>query len=268
MSIPIPQTTVPDQDAALRARIRSEIRPLLNQGAELACLEKAAAVQEKTMRVVHDIRNPLAAIQAVCDALILEAEDPGQRRRLEMVSEEVGHLATTLRGAVAGTQEPDDTPSPVDLADLARSLVNLLGYQTSEDVNFRIRLETSLACYLPRQGLTRSIHHLLLNAAEACTRRNGGEILLACRCVGTQLRIEVLDNGPGLPPDLLRRGLRSYAATRPGGALGLCSVERFAQGLGGRLLLANRERGGARAALVLPADCRVPIADSANQRDG
>jgi signal transduction histidine kinase len=268
MRIPDPQTTVPDQDAALRARIRSEIRPLLNQRAELAHLEKVAAVQEKTMRVVHDIRNPLAAIQAVCDALILEADDPGQRRRLEMVSDEVGHLVTTLRGAVAGTQESDDAPSSVDLADIARSLVNLLGYQTSEDVSVRTRLETDLACYLPVQGLTRSIHHLLLNASEACTRRNGGEIVLACRCRGTQLRIEVLDNGPGLPPALLRKGLRSYAAARPGAALGLCSVERFVQGLGGRLLLANRKTGGARVTMVLPADARVPIADAADQRNG
>jgi signal transduction histidine kinase len=268
MHVPDPQTTVPDEDAVLRARIRSEIRPLLNQQAELDRLETVAAVQEKTMRVVHDIRNPLAAIQAVCDALILEEDDPGQRRRLEMVNDEVGHLNKTLRGALAGTQESDEEPSPVDVDDLARSLVNLLGYQNGEDVIVRTRLETDLRCHLPRQGLTRSIHHLLLNASEACMRGNGGEIDLDCRRDGTQLRIEVVDNGPGLPPDLLRRGLRSYAAVRPGSALGLCSVERFAQELGGSLLLANRENGGARVTIILPADCRVPIAYAADQHDG
>jgi nitrogen fixation/metabolism regulation signal transduction histidine kinase len=268
MNIPDPQTTVREQDEVMRARILAEIRMLLRQRAELAQLEKVAAVREKTMRVAHDIRNPLAAIQAVCGSLIMETEDPGQRRRLEMISNQVDRLASALAGAVDGAREPDDEPVPIDLADLAQSLVNLLDYQTREDLGFRVRLGPNLACRLPQRGLTRSLYHLLRNAAEACAGRDSGKIVLDCRLDNPQLRIQVIDNGPGLPPDLLAGGLRAYATARPGRALGLCSVERFVNGLGGRLLLKNRQSGGACVTIVLPADCHVPVARAPGATDG
>lgn len=265
MSTPDPHTSVFCQEESTRARNRTDIRMLLRQRAELASLEKAAAVNEMTMRVAHEIRNPLAAIQAVCGTLTMETADPGQRHRLGMLSDQVDRLASGLAGAVDGAREPHDDSIPIDLADLAHSLVNLLGFQSREDLGFRVRLGPNLACRLPRRGLTRSIYHLLRNAAEGCAGRDSGEIVLDCRLDGPQLRIQVIDDGPGLPPDLLTEGLRAYAAARPGRALGLCSVERFVNGVGGRLLLANRDTGGAQITMVLPTDCRVPVPPAADR---
>ena len=73
------------------------------------------------------------------------------------------------------------------------------------------------------------------------------------------LFIQVQDNGPGLPDELLEKGLRAYASAQPGRALSLCSVERFTRNLNGRLELSNLEAGGARAAITLPLDAhRMP----------
>lgn len=257
MNIPDPQATARGQSEP--ERIRTEMRVLLNQRAELAQLEKVAAVEEKTMRVAHDLRSPLAAIQAVCDTLILESEDPEQLHRLRLINRQVEQLASLLAGALDATGDHDDAPETIDLHGLAQSLVNLLQYQTRDDLLFDIHLDRDLNCRLPPRGLTRSLYHLLRNAAEASMGREDGRIHLHCRRQGPRLDISVIDNGTGLPRDLLRQGVRAYSAARHGTALGLCSVERFVNGLGGHLLLRNRNSGGACVTMRLPADCRIPV---------
>jgi signal transduction histidine kinase len=247
-------------DQAQQASIRRAMRLLLNQGAEFAELEKVAALKEKTMRVAHDIRNPLAAIHTVCDILIRETKDPEKRDRLRLINHQVEQLSSMLAGAVDATRDRDDAPEPIDLEDLTLSLINLLQYQTRDDLLFQIHLDPDLDCRLPPRGLTRSLYHLLRNAVEASMGREDGHILIDCRCWGPRLEISVEDNGIGLPPDLLRGGVRAYSAAGNGTALGLCSVERFVNGLGGRLLLGNRDAGGARVTMRLPADCRIPVA--------
>jgi hypothetical protein len=67
------------------------------------------------MRIAHDIRNPLAAIQAVCDTLILETDDPEQLHRLRLINRQVAQLATMLAGAVDATCDDDDAPEIIDL---------------------------------------------------------------------------------------------------------------------------------------------------------
>ena len=261
-----PQATVHDQDQ--QAHTRSEMRLLLNQRAELAQLEKAAAATERTMRVAHDIRSPLAAIQTVCDTLILDTDDPERRDRLRLIIGQVEQLTSILSAAVEATRDHDDAPESIDPEDLVLSLINLLQYQTYDDLLFDVQLDHDLECRLPPRGLTRSLYHLLRNAVEASMGHGDGRVLLDCRRLGQLLEISVVDNGIGLPPDLLREGVRAYSTARNGTALGLCSVERFVNGLGGRLLLHNRETGGARVTLRLPADCHVPVAHPEDRPGG
>jgi two-component system C4-dicarboxylate transport sensor histidine kinase DctB len=242
-------------ETASHEHFHEAVQALLDQRAELAHLEKAAALKERTMRVAHDIRNPLATIQAVCSSLILETDDTHQRERLELISAQVERLAATLAVAVEGAGDADDAPVPVDLRDLASSLVNLLQYQTRGSIHFAIRIDPDLHCRAPERGLTRSLYHLLRNAAEAVLGRPAAQVIVDAHRTGGELEIAVRDNGPGLPPALLEQGLRIYSAAQSGSALGLCSVERFLRGLGGKLLFGERATGGAEVRMLLPVDC-------------
>jgi signal transduction histidine kinase len=254
MKLPDPESSVRDQDNQLRELIRQEVKALLNQQKDLDRLEKTSAIKEKLMRVSHEIRNPLTTIQAVCSTLMLETEDPDQRERLQKINTLVDQLAQTLASAVAQGQDPEDTATRIDLGELARSLVNLLQYQACNDIHIHLHLAQDLDCNLPVRALSRSLYQLLSNALEATRDREQGELRLECCINADQVEIHVLDNGPGLPPQLLELGLRTYGAAHPGTVLGLSSVERFATGLGGRLELKNRETGGAWVSLLLPAE--------------
>ena len=242
--------------------VQAEVRALLRQRAVLADLEKIAAVREKTLRMVHDLRNPLATIQAICGTLILETGDALQRERLEGINHQVDQLARTLEhalGAIPGDAPLDEPPRvPLDLRALARPLIHLLSFQTRDDLRVQLRCEPGLHCRLPEAGLSHSLHHLLRNAVEAASRRTRdrdtpGQVVLACRRDGGRLALHVLDDGPGLPEVLVSGGPRALIASGGGPALGLSSVERFVHSQGGELAFANRARGGAQVCMILPA---------------
>jgi two-component system osmolarity sensor histidine kinase EnvZ len=72
-----------------------------------------------------------------------------------------------------------------------------------------------------------------------------------------QAVIEVLDRGPGIPPDQAERMLQPFtrlerARTGPGTGLGLAIVERIARMHGGTIRLLPRDGGGLRARVELP----------------
>jgi nitrogen fixation/metabolism regulation signal transduction histidine kinase len=70
------------------------------------------------------------------------------------------------------------------------------------------------------------------------------------------LRLDISDDGPGFPPDLLEYGIRAFITHRAEGTgLGLSMVQRFARTVGGNVMLSNREPHGACVRLELP--CRV-----------
>lgn len=255
MNLPDPEASVPDHDGQLRERIRAEVKALLNQQRDLAHLEKTAMMQEKLMRVSHDIRNPLTTIQAVCSALILEMEDSEQIQRLQMISKLVDQLSAMLTGAVDQGRDHHDVMTLIDLTEMLHSMVNLLQYQSYGDIDIRLDLTPNLCCTLPPRAFSSSLYQLLYNALEATRHRHPGEVRVKCRNEADELQIHILDNGPGLPRELLETGLRAYASAHPGAALGLSSVERFASSLGGRLELKNHDTGGAWVSLLLPVEC-------------
>jgi signal transduction histidine kinase len=88
----------------------------------------------------------------------------------------------------------------------------------------------------------------------------GGAVSLSISRTKDEVRIAVLDRGPGLPDDVLlriaapfERGEASRNRRTGGAGLGLSIVQALAQAHGGWLVLANREDGGLSATVVLPA---------------
>jgi two-component system OmpR family sensor kinase len=125
-------------------------------------------------------------------------------------------------------------------------------------------LETDLAPDLPPvpadpPALRRAVENLVTNALK-----HGGDELrvrvrLHARPPGREVRIEVADRGPGIPPEDREhlfepffRGRRARDAQRPGAGLGLHLVRRVAEVHGGRVEV-ETGAGGSTFTLCLPA---------------
>ena len=110
----------------------------------------------------------------------------------------------------------------------------------------------------PRQ-IGRALTNVLKNAIEAIEGRPpdakpAGRIVIRVREDDGQWRIEVEDNGPGLPQALRGRLAEPYVTDRTDGTgLGLAIVRRIMEDHGGRLIIEDGIEGGARVTLVFAA---------------
>lgn len=241
-----------DRERRLQADVQAAARTMLQQQFALANAERLAATGELASRLAHDLRNPLAGIQAAVANLIHDVQEVDLRERLEMIDSELKRVTKLLNELLRGSRQAPESAVPLDLADIVSSTMNLASYQLSDDVTLVNDVPNGLVCTLPESGLRRSLLNLLLNAGKAMDD-SGGEIRVDAERVGDRLHIAVRDEGPGFPVEALASGARAFMTWGgEGTGLGLATVRRFAEDLGGELRLENLEPHGASVTLELP----------------
>jgi two-component system, OmpR family, sensor histidine kinase MtrB len=205
--------------------------------------------------VSHELRSPLQTLSAA--TTILERRRQGLDERtsaaVHLLTSEVERfeqLVTDLL-ELAKTDRPADR-RPTDVAQLARSLLGSRGL--SPDL-VETGGTTTVADVDPRR-----MEQVLANLIDNANRHGGGVVRLCVAVHGGQLRVEVDDEGPGVPPDerelVFDRFARGRAASARGGSegtgLGLALVEQHVTAHRGRVWITDRPGGGARFCVALP----------------
>jgi two-component system sensor histidine kinase FlrB len=171
--------------------------------------------------------------------------------RMLALVERLGRFLRHLTGYVS--PEKEEPPVRIDLCQVLRELEFIL----REDAD---RRHAELKLDLPAPTLwvcSRAQHlhqifmNLILNALQAAGER--GVVQVAARSDASRVRVEVTDNGPGLPVGENARLFEPLFTTREGGTgLGLAIVKKLVEELAGTVSLANRPEGGAVAEVLLP----------------
>ena len=205
--------------------------------------------RELVARACHELRGPLTAAHLALHSGARHGEAPPAR--LAAVDRELDRAAVALEDLAAarnGRRAPD-RDEPVDVGDL-------LAYQA---ITWRM-VAGVFGCRLelvePRSGamvrgdrvrLAQAVGNLVANALE----HGDGRVQLLARAQGDRVRIEVADEGPGLPAPVgaLTRRPRAGRGRR---GRGLAIAADIADRHGGRLVAAPTA-SGARVALELPA---------------
>ncbi|MEY5099260.1 MAG: hypothetical protein RJA36_1979 [Pseudomonadota bacterium] len=226
--------------------------------------ERLQALLEGQRRLLHDVshelRSPLARLQAAIDLLGQQPERAPEfiariEREAGRMDQLVGELLTLAR-LDAGIQPRQD--EQVDLAEVVANVV--------EDAEFEGRLRH---CRIATQGLTSALLHanreLLHRAVENVVRNalrhspDGGEVVVALETdpVAGQLTIRVDDEGPGVPEAKLETIFQPFmrgpgANAFAGYGLGLAITRRVLDLYGGQARALNRPGGGLSVRLTLP----------------
>ncbi len=193
----------------------------------------------------HDLRTPITALRLRAELI----EDDATRQRVLAPIEEMERLTEqALELARAGASEEER--SVVDIAEIVRTLCGEL-----QDIGVNVSAEAPhpvMVAIRPSE-IARALRNLAENAAKYAgsgvmrVKRNGDVI------------VEVIDDGPGVPPDMLSRltepFFRADAARSEanGAGLGLSISQAIADSHGGSLILENRTPRGFSAKIVLPA---------------
>ncbi|CAN7260872.1 ATP-binding protein [Pseudorhodoferax sp. LjRoot39] len=210
--------------------------------------------RERTLMLAgisHDLRTPLTKLRLAVE--ILQRRDEaelmaGMARSIEQMDAIVGQFLDFARG------ETDEAGVPLHLDVLADEVLASYADHGQPVPHERTGRTPLPAVRLRPQAMRRALGNLLENA----WRHGAPPVRLRSGASRGGVWIEVLDHGPGIPPDqveLLKQPFRQAGSARSGGGagLGLAIVDRIARQHGGQLVLAPAEGGGLRARVDLPA---------------
>jgi two-component system sensor histidine kinase ChvG len=241
--------------------------------------EHIGGVESFASDVSHELKNPLASIRAASE-LLADAEEPAERKRfLEMIQREVTRTERLLSGVREVTRLDagawPDAPEPVELGALLDGLAS--AFRTRGDDRVVVeRPAGPLVVQASGEGLGRAFENVIDNALGLSPADEPVRVELARE--GREARVQVLDRGPGLPPEHCARVFDRFFSYRPsdgaGGArrdrhagLGLAIARAQVENAGGRITIANRPDGGACVEVRLPlGDAGGRVSPAARER--
>ncbi len=226
--------------------------------AEMRRTERLGALGRVVGGLAHELRNPLAAVQALAETLNLEiGRDDARREYADRITTAVRRINDFVTAAVAFA----DPAVPVvaghalgDLVERARGRARRAGRETVFVAPLPMLQRVLVA--VDAEQIERCLDALLQNAAEAAGYSGRLEVALAAdgRRAGRQwFRIEVRDDGPGIDPVDAGRIFEPYFTTKPGSmGMGLAMAHSLARLNGGMLELRASGADGCCFALSLP----------------
>ncbi len=212
--------------------------------AELIRQEQINTIGRLATSLVHDLRNPLAAIYGGAEMLVDGELPPEQVRRIASniyrASRRFQELLKNLLSLSRGEKTDAETCRLKEIVESAAESIQL-----GSGVRIRIAVDDTTEVTVDRIRLERVFVNLFSNAVEAMPE--GGDIYIYSKEDRDRISVFVEDTGPGVPASVRASLFQPFvtAGKRTGLGLGLPLARQTMLDLGGDLQLVNRTGAGA-----------------------
>lgn len=251
-----------------RARGQSEhavkAGELLRLRAELLQAKKLSAVGELAANVAHEVNNVLTVVMGQAQLLLLGSLPDEATERVQKLYSEACQGARIVQSLLHFARCQPNPRRAMGVADLVSRVLDLMHYRLQAE---HIRLVTDLQPVSPVEAdgpqLQQVIFNLVQNAQQAMTAAHGGGTLTVRTHPSNSseegapdfVRIEVEDDGPGIPREVLGQIFDPFFTTKSAGegaGLGLSISREIVVDHGGRIWAENQPSGGTGFFIELP----------------
>jgi len=224
--------------------------------AELMQRDRLAASGRLLAGLAHEIRNPIANVRNCLEVVRRRVRDDETGREFaDMAIDELLRMHELAERILDLNRPRDTNVLECDASSVSEEVAALVktGFG-SDEVTLAVEAPEAAPAAIPPDDLKQVLLNLTQNAYEAVEAR--GSIEIAVASVKGSTSIEVRDDGPGIPSDVLDHIFDPFFTTKTharGVGLGLFLAEGIARRHGGRLTAHNRrDRRGALFRLELP----------------
>lgn len=214
----------------------------------------------------HDLKTPIAKIQAICDRLLTSMSDAAYTQDILSLRSASDDLHRYIQSILQVTKiEAKDFKITKEVADINENIekaVSRLGPLASEKgIRIETRLEPMFSIEADTTLIQEVIHNLVENAIKYTPR--AGRVTVSSQEKDDKVVVVVEDTGPGIDPaergqiwHKFTRGRRHNMETK-GSGLGLYLVKYFVELHGGEVFLDNEFDSGTRIGFSIPVAARA-----------
>jgi signal transduction histidine kinase len=228
--------------------------------AELVRQERISTIGRLSSSIVHDLRNPLAAIYGGAEMMVDSDLSETQMKRLAgNIYRASKRIQGLLQDLLHVSREKITSPELARLREVAAEAVESVREAAeAKAVRVSIAIPEEIELNLQRNRMERVFTNLVANAVEAMPE--GGEIRISASMVRGEALVEVEDDGPGIAPEIRANLFQPFvtAGKKNGLGLGLASARQTVLDHGGDMWVESAPRGGAAFRFRLPVIGPVP----------
>lgn len=232
----------------LETLVKQRTRALEQAQQKLVLHERLAAIGEFASTVVHELRNPLAAIKMAIERLNMQNSDEKTQRSLGLARQQVQRLDDMLRGILDFAANRPSNIEPVPLKDFFKEMEpHLAAAEETHNIKFtRPRPKGALAVLADRNKLEQIVLNVLKNAAEYAPE--GTKVALTCaekeKAGNKTIEIKVKNQGDPIPDGVKSRLFEPFYTTKKGGTgLGLPTSRKLLEEMDGSITIKNSKTG-------------------------
>lgn len=239
------------ENAELHRRVLDALEETKRSQAQLVESSRLRAMGLMAAGVAHEVNTPLGAIQLSAElieaCLARKPEDvPKHLLSIERATERARKAVQRILyyARPIGEEQAEE----FRLGEVVDDALDLLSHRVARTgVVVHSEVEESIVLMGERQAFFSFLFNLILNGVEATNEAKEPQVWLRAGRTAEKIVVEVEDNGPGVPPEIVSRIFEPFFTTRPSGegtGLGLHLARGAVESFGGRLgLIQSRGRG-------------------------
>ena len=210
-----------DELGRLAATFNNMCASIQSARQELIRQERISTIGRLSSSIVHDLRNPLAAIYGGAEIMVDSQIAPPQLKRLAgniyRASRRIQELLQDLVNVGRGKTEGAEICRLREVAGAACD--SLAPAADAQGVHVTLEIEDAIELPLERARVERVFINLIGNALEAMP--SGGRIHISAHPAPDGVVIEVADSGPGISPDIREHLFEPFVSSGKKNGLGL-----------------------------------------------
>lgn len=250
------QVAIAMANARLYEDLKESYGVLARTQEELVKRERLAALGELSAVVAHEVRNPLGVIFNSLGSIRRMLQPTGDAEMLlDIVQEEADRLDRIVRDLLDFARPHEPALERASFAELLDdTLQSIRRSHAAPGIDFDLEVPANLPeVRLDERMIRQVLLNLVLNGIQAMPR--GGSLQIRVAMEPQTLKVEIEDEGTGVPPELRERLFQPFFTTKAAGTgLGLAVVKRFIDAHGGTISFHSQPGIGTAFTLRLPLD--------------